>query len=191
MGVNLQKGQKVDLTKGRAGLSKVVVGLGWDTNKFDGPDFDLDASAFLLSENGKCSDPADFIFYNNLKHHSGSVQHMGDNLTGDGDGDDEQITIDLSKVPAQVQKIAITVTIHMARERNQNFGLVSNAFIRVVDDNNGSEILRYDLSEDYSIETALVFAELYRNGAEWKFAAVGQGFQDGLQGLVRLYGLDA
>ena len=191
MAVNLQKGQKVDLTKGRAGLSKVVVGLGWDTNKFDGPDFDLDASAFLLGENGKCVSADDFIFYNNLMHKSGSVQHMGDNLTGVGDGDDEQITIDLSKIPANVHKIAITVTIHMARERGQNFGLVSNAFVRVVDDANGSELLRYDLSEDYSIETALVFAELYRHGAEWKFAAVGQGFNDGLQGLVHLYGLDA
>ncbi|ABO48884.1 stress protein [Desulforamulus reducens MI-1] len=189
MAVNLQKGQKVDLTKGRSNLSKVVVGLGWDTNKFDGPDFDLDASAFLLGENGKCASADDFVFYNNLKHVSGSVMHMGDNLTGDGDGDDEQITIDLSKVPAHIHKIAITVTIHMAKERNQNFGLVSNAFVRVVDDSNGSELLRYDLSEDYSIETALVFAELYRHGSEWKFAAVGQGFNEGLQGLVNLYGL--
>lgn len=189
MAVNLQKGQKVDLTKGRAGLAKVVVGLGWDTNKFDGPDFDLDASAFLLGENGKCASPSDFVFYNNLKHASGSVEHMGDNLTGEGEGDDEQIKIDLSKIPANIQKIAITVTIHMAQERNQNFGLVSNAFVRVVDENNNSELLRYDLSEDYSTETAFVFAELYRHGAEWKFAAVGQGFNDGLAGLVRLYGL--
>ncbi|ACV63747.1 stress protein [Desulfofarcimen acetoxidans DSM 771] len=191
MAVNLQKGQKVDLTKGREGLSKVVVGLGWDTNKFDGPDFDLDASAFLLGDNGKCASPDDFVFYNNLTHKSGSVQHMGDNLTGDGEGDDEQITIDLSKIPANIQKIAITVTIHMAQERGQNFGLVSNAFVRVVDDAYNQELLRYDLSEDYSIETALVFCELYRKGTEWKFAAVGQGFNDGLQGLVRLYGLDA
>lgn len=190
MAVNLQKGQKVDLTKGRAGLSKIVVGLGWDTNKFDGSDFDLDASAFLLGDNGKCAGPDDFIFYNNLMHKSGALQHMGDNLTGEGEGDDEQITVDLSKVPATVQKVAVTVTIHMARERNQNFGLVSNAFVRIVDDSNGAELLRYDLSEDYSTETALVFAELYRHGAEWKFAAVGQGFNDGLQGLVRLYGLD-
>ncbi|MFZ5642858.1 MAG: TerD family protein [Bacillota bacterium] len=190
MAVNLQKGQKVDLTKGRAGLSKVIVGLGWDTNKFDGPDFDLDASAFLIGENGKCASADDFVFYNNLKHSSGSVEHLGDNLTGDGDGDDEQIKIDLSKVPAHIHKIAITVTIHMAKERNQNFGLVSNAFVRVVDDNSGAELLRYDLSEDYSIETALVFAELYRHGSEWKFAAVGQGFNDGLQGLVNLYGLN-
>jgi tellurium resistance protein TerD len=177
MAVNLQKGQKVDLTKGREGLSKVVVGLGWDTNKFDGPDFDLDASAFLLGDNGKCASPDDFVFYNNL--------------TGDGEGDDEQITIDLSKIPANIQKIAITVTIHMAQERGQNFGLVSNSFVRVVDDAYNQELLRYDLSEDYSIETALVFCELYRKGTEWKFAAVGQGFNDGLQGLVRLYGLDA
>lgn len=191
MAVNLQKGQKVDLTKGRAGLSKIIVGLGWDTNKFDGPDFDLDASAFILGDSGKCGDEKDFVYYNNLKHASGSVEHLGDNLTGDGDGDDEQIKIDLSKVPAHVQKIAITVTIHMAQERNQNFGLVSNAFVRIVDEANNSELIRYDLSEDYSIETALVFCELYRNGAEWKFAAVGQGFNDGLSGLCRLYGLSA
>jgi len=188
--VNLKKGQKVDLTKGRAGLAKVVVGLGWDTNKFDGPDFDLDASAFLLNESGKCPDADNFIFYNKLKHASGSVEHMGDNLTGDGEGDDEQIKIDLSKVPANIHKIAITVTIHMASERKQNFGLVSNAFVRVVDETSDAELLRYDLSEDYSVETAMVFAELYRHGAEWKFAAVGQGFNDGLAGLVRLYGLE-
>lgn len=191
MAVNLQKGQKVDLTKGRAGLSKVIIGLGWDTNKFDGPDFDLDASAFLLGDNGKCNDEKDFIYYNNLKHSSNSVEHLGDNLTGEGDGDDEQVKIDLSKVPANIHKIAITVTIHMAQERNQNYGLVSNAFVRVLDEANNSELLRYDLSEDYSIETALVFCELYRHGAEWKFAAVGQGFNDGLAGLCRLYGLNA
>ncbi len=190
MAVNLQKGQKVDLTKGRAGLSKVIVGLGWDTNKFDGADFDLDACAFLLGENGKCASAEDFVYYNNLKHKSGSVEHLGDNLTGEGEGDDEQVTINLSQVPANVSKIAITVTIHMAAERNQNFGLVSNAFVRVLDEGSNTELLRYDLSEDYSIETALVFAELYRHGAEWKFAAVGQGFNDGLAGLVRLYGLD-
>ena len=190
MAVNLQKGQKVDLTKGRAGLSKVIIGLGWDTNKFDGADFDLDASVFLLGENAKCAAAEDFVYYNNLKHKSGSVEHLGDNLTGEGEGDDEQIKIDLSKVPANVSKIAITVTIHMAAERNQNFGLVSNAFVRVLDEISNTELLRYDLSEDYSIETALVFAELYRHGGEWKFAAVGQGFNDGLAGLVRLYGLD-
>jgi tellurium resistance protein TerD len=190
MAVNLQKGQKVDLTKGRAGLSKVIIGLGWDTNKFDGPDFDLDASAFLLSGDGKCADPQDFVYYNNVTHASGSVQHMGDNLTGVGEGDDEQIKIELAKVPASCQKIAITVTIHMAGERGQNFGLVSNAFVRVVDDSSNQELLRYDLSEDYSIETALVFCELYRHGSEWKFAAVGSGFNDGLAGLCRLYGLD-
>lgn len=172
-------------------MSKVIIGLGWDTNKFDGPDFDLDASAFLLGDNGKCNDEKDFIYYNNLKHSSNSVEHLGDNLTGEGDGDDEQVKIDLSKVPANIHKIAITVTIHMAQERNQNYGLVSNAFVRVLDEANNSELLRYDLSEDYSIETALVFCELYRHGAEWKFAAVGQGFNDGLAGLCRLYGLNA
>ncbi|ACV61495.1 stress protein [Desulfofarcimen acetoxidans DSM 771] len=190
MAVNLQKGQKVDLTKGRAGLSKVIVGLGWDTNKFDGPDFDLDASAFLLNQEGKCTSPQDFVYYNQLSHVSGSVVHQGDNLTGVGEGDDEQIKIDLSAVPSAISKIGITVTIHEAKERKQNFGLVSNAFVRIVDENTGQEIIRYDLSEDYSIETALVFCELYRHGAEWKFAAVGSGFNDGLAGLCRMYGLD-
>lgn len=190
MAVNLKKGQKVDLTKGRSGLAKVIVGLGWDTNKFDGPDFDLDASAFLLAENGKCAGAQDFVYYNQLSHASGSVIHQGDNLTGAGDGDDEQIKIDLSKVPSSISKIGITVTIHEAKERKQNFGLVSNAYVRIVDENSGQEILRYDLSEDYSIETALVFCELYRHGSEWKFAAVGSGFNDGLDGLCRMYGLD-
>ena len=191
MAVNLKKGEKVDLTKGRAGLSKIIVGLGWDTNKFDGGDFDLDASAFLIGENGKVAGVQDFIYFNQLKHASGSVEHLGDNLTGAGDGDDEQIKIDLNKVPAATTKIAITVTIHEAVARKQNFGLVSNAFIRIVDETSGQELMRYDLSEDYSIETALVFAEVYRQGAEWKFSAVGSGFKDGLAGLCRLYGLDA
>lgn len=191
MAVNLKKGQKVDLTKGRAGLAKVLIGLGWDTNKYDGSDFDLDASAFLLDASGKCAVVEDFIYYNQLVHNSNSVEHLGDNLTGEGEGDDEQIKIDLSNVPANINKIAITVTIHEAEARKQNFGLVTNAFVRVLDEQNGQELLRYDLSEDYSVETALVFCELYRHGAEWKFAAVGSGFNDGLQGLCRLYGLDA
>lgn len=191
MAVNLKKGQKVDLTKGRPGLTKVIVGLGWDVNQFDGSDFDLDASAFMLGADGKVAQVQDFIYYNNLKGENDCIVHTGDNLTGEGEGDDEQLIIDFSKVPDRVQKIAITVTIYEAVERRQNFGLVSNAFVRVVDANTNQELLRYDLSEDYSTETALVFCELYRHNGEWKFAAVGSGFNDGLSGLCRLYGLDA
>jgi tellurium resistance protein TerD len=190
--INLQKGQKVDLTKGNAGLSKLMVGLGWDTNKYDGGNqFDLDASAFLLTENGKVKKDTDFIFYGNPKHESGSVESMGDNRTGVGEGDDEQIKIDLFKIPADYQKIAFTVTIYEAESRKQNFGQVGNAFIRVVDEATGTEIVRYDLGEDYSIETAVIVAELYRSGAEWKFNAIGSGFQGGLKALCINYGIDA
>ncbi|MEG6615771.1 TerD family protein [Peptococcaceae bacterium 1198_IL3148] len=190
MAINLQKGQKIDLTKGRTGLTKVMIGLGWDVNNFDGADFDLDASAFLLDVNGKVSQEKDFVFYNNLKAEADCVIHTGDNLTGAGEGDDEQIIIDFAKIPDRVQKVAITVTIYEAAARKQNFGMVHNAFARVVDANTNAEILRYDLSEDYSVETALVICELYRHNGEWKFAAVGSGFQDGLAGLCRLYGLN-
>ncbi|MDR0643351.1 MAG: TerD family protein [Treponema sp.] len=191
MAVSLQKGQKVDLTKGNPGLSKVVVGLGWDTNKYDGgAAFDLDAAAFLLDGNGKVTKDTDFVFYNNLTHESGSVKHQGDNLTGEGDGDDEQIKIDLSKVPATYQKIAFTVTIHEADSRKQNFGQVSNAFIRIVNEVTGAELLRFDLGEDYSIETAVIFAELYRNGTEWKFNALGSGFKGGLKALCGNFGIN-
>ena len=189
MAVNLMKGQKVDLTKGRAGLSKIIVGLGWDTNKFKGPDFDLDASAFLLNSLSKCEAPSDFIFYNNLVHSSGAVAHQGDNLVGGNGGDDEQIKIDLKGVPSYIDNIAIAVTIHEAMQRRQNFGLVSNAFVRVVDENSGQEIMRYNLSEDYSTETALLFCNVYRQGPDWKFAAVGSGFDNGLAGLCTMYGL--
>jgi tellurium resistance protein TerD len=190
MAISLSKGQKVDLTKGNPGLSKLVVGLGWDVNKYDGgAEFDLDASAFLLDANGKAHNENDFVYYNNPKHPSGSVLSTGDNRTGAGEGDDEQIKVDLSKVPADVAKIAFTVTIYEADERKQNFGQVSNAFIRVVDEQNNKEMLRYDLGEDYSIETAVVVAELYRNGAEWKFNAIGSGFQGGLRSLVSSFGL--
>ena len=181
MPVNLQKGQKVSLTKGNPGLKNVIVGLGWDVNQFDtGADFDLDAAAFLLSDSGKASSSDDFVFYGNLKHASGSVQHMGDNLTGVGDGDDEQIRIDLSLVPASITKIAFTVTIYEAEARRQNFGQVNNAFIRIYKEDTGEELLRYDLGEDFSIETAAVFGELYKHGEEWKFNAIGSGFQGGL-----------
>ena len=190
MAVSLQKGQKVDLTKSNPGLTRVLIGLGWDTNKYDGgSDFDLDAAAFLLAETGKINNDGDFIFYNNLKHASGSVVHLGDNLTGEGDGDDEQLKIELIKVPQNISKIAFTVTINDAETRRQNFGQVSNAFIRVCNEETGAELIRYDLGEDFSIETAVVVAELYRNGAEWKFNAIGSGFHGGLEALCKNFGV--
>lgn len=192
MAISLQKGQKIDLTKGNPGLVKVIVGLGWDTNKYSGGnDFDLDASAFLLNETGKAGGIQDFIFYNNLIGGDGSVTHTGDNLTGDGDGDDEQLIVDLSKVPAKVAKIAFTVTIHDAQQRAQNFGQVSNAYVRLVNEQNNQEVVRYDLGEDFSVETALVVCELYRNNGEWKFNAIGSGFSGGLSALCANFGLDA
>ncbi|MDR0272059.1 MAG: TerD family protein [Clostridiales bacterium] len=191
MAVSLTKGQKVDLTKTNPGLTKILVGLGWDTNKYDGgSDFDLDAAAFLLGESGKVAADGDFVFYGNVKHSSGGVEHSGDNLTGAGDGDDEVIKIELSKVPASVAKIDFTVTIHDAEERRQNFGQVSNAYIRIVNEGNGTELIRYDLGEDYSIETAVITAELYRNGAEWKFNAIGSGFSGGLKSLCQNFGVN-
>ena len=191
MPVSLQKGQKVNLTKGNPGLSKVVVGLGWDVNQFDtGGDFDLDAAAFLLSDSGKVTKSEDFVFYGNLQHPSGSVQHMGDNLTGEGDGDDEQIRIELSKVPENLTKIAFTVTIYEPEQRRQNFGQVNNAFIRIYNEETGEELLRYDLGEDFSIETAVVFGELYKNNGEWKFNAIGSGYQGGLAALCQNFGVD-
>lgn len=191
MGVSLQKGQKVDLTKGNPTLKKVMVGLGWDTNKYDGGfDFDLDSAAFLLGENAKVTSDADFVFYNNLKGGQGSVEHMGDNLTGEGEGDDEQVRILLDKVPANISKIAFTVTIHDAAARNQNFGQVSNAFIRIVNEDSGEELIRYDLGEDFSIETAVVVGELYRHSGEWKFSAIGSGFKGGLAAMCRDFGIN-
>lgn len=191
MPVCLQKGQKVSLTKGNPGLSEVVVGLGWDVNQFDtGGDFDLDAAAFLLTDSGKVSKSEDFVFYGNLKHPSGCAQHMGDNLTGAGDGDDEQIKITLSSVPAEITKIAFTVTIYEAEQRRQNFGQVNNAFIRIYNEETGEEMVRYDLGEDFSIETAAVFGELYKNGSEWKFNAIGSGYQGGLAALCASFGVD-
>ncbi len=191
MPVNLQKGQKVSLTKGNPGLSKVVVGLGWDVNAFDtGGDFDLAAAAFLLTDAGRVLDSRDFVFYGNLTHPSGSVQHQGDNLTGVGDGDDEQIKVDLSAVPANITKIAFTVTIYEAEARRQNFGQVNNAFVRIYNEATGEELLRYDLGEDFSIETAAVFGELYKNGGEWKFNAIGSGYQGGLAALCANYGVE-
>ena len=191
MPISLQKGQKVSLTKENPGLKNVVVGLGWDVNQFDtGGDFDLDAAAFLLTDSGKVSGSDDFVFYGNLVHPSGGVQHMGDNLTGAGDGDDEQIRVNLASVPANIAKIAFTVTIYEAEQRHQNFGQVNNAFIRIYNEENGEELLRYDLGEDFSIETAAVFGELYKNGNEWKFNAIGSGYQGGLAALCANYGVD-
>ena len=191
MPVCLTKGQKVSLTKGNPGLTNVVVGLGWDVNQFDtGGSFDLDAAAFLVTDSGKISRTEDFVFYGNLSHQSGAVQHMGDNLTGEGDGDDEQIKVNLAAVPENISKIAFTVTIYEAEQRRQNFGQVNNAFIRIYNEANGEELLRYDLGEDFSIETAAVFGELYKNNGEWKFNAIGCGYQGGLAALCANFGVD-
>ncbi len=191
MPVNLQKGQKVDLTKGNPGLKHIMVGLGWDVNQYDGgADFDLDAAAFLLNESGKAPSGEDFIFYNNLKHSSEAVEHMGDNLTGEGEGDDEQIKVDLTKVPANIARVAFTVTIFDAESRRQNFGQVSNSYIRIVDEDTNQEIIHYDLGEDFSIETAVVVGEIYRHGGEWKFNAIGSGYQGGLAALCANYGIE-
>lgn len=191
MAISLVKGQKIDLTKGNPSLKKVVIGLGWDTNKYSGGfDFDLDASVFLVGANGKTNNEEDFIFYNNLTSRNGAVVHTGDNRTGEGDGDDEQINLEFDKMPADVDKMAVTVTIHEAEKRGQNFGQVSNAYVRVVNADTNEEVLRYDLGEDFSVETAIVVCEIYRHGAEWKFSAVGSGFQGGLEALCKNYGLD-
>ncbi|MDM5296867.1 TerD family protein [Bacillus pumilus] len=191
MAIQLSKGQRVDLTKTNPGLTKVMIGLGWDTNKYSGgAEFDLDASAFLVDANNRCHQDTDFVFYNNLQHPSGSVTHTGDNRTGEGDGDDEQILVDFSKIPANIDRIGITVTIHDAETRSQNFGQVSNAFVRVVNEEGGEELIRFDLGEDFSIETAVVVCELYRHGSDWKFSAIGSGFSGGLAALCQNYGLE-
>ena len=190
MAISLQKGGNVNLSKEAPGLAHVAVGLGWDVRVTDGAAYDLDAGAFLLSAAGKVRSDADFIFYRQLKSADGSVEHTGDNLTGDGDGDDESIKIDLTKVPADIDRIAISVTIHEADQRGQNFGAVSGAFIRIVNRDNDVEITRFDLSEDASVETAMIFGEIYRHGNDWKFRAVAQGFKGGLGPLARNYGVN-
>ena len=193
MAVNLSQGQRVSLDKG---MTMALIGLGWDVNQYHGgADFDLDASAFLLGANGKVRKDEDFIFYGNLDSQDGSVHHMGDNLTGEGEGDDEVLVIDFSKVPPDVDKIAITVTIYEAQVRKQNFGQVSNAYVRVArmanaQDMQGTEVLRFDLMEEFSVETALVVCEIYRHNGEWKFNAVGAGYQGGLEALCRAYGVN-
>jgi len=192
MPINLSKGQKVSLTKDNPGLNNILVGLGWDVNAFDsGTSFDLDASVFIADASGKCPSEKEFIFYGNKEHTSGAVKHMGDNTTGEGDGDDEQIHIELNKVPDNLEKIAFTVTIYEAEQRHQNFGQVSNAYIRIIDEATGTELVRFDLGEDFSIETAVVVGELYKNNGEWKFNAIGSGFQGGLAALCSHYGIAA
>lgn len=190
MAVSLSKGGNVSLSKEAPGLKAVVLGLGWDARSTDGQAFDLDASLFILKADGKVRSDSDFIFYNNLKSTDGSVEHTGDNRTGAGEGDDEAIKVDLAKVPADVQRLAVTVTIHEGAERKQNFGMVANAHIRVLNQADTKEIARYDLSEDASTETAMIFGELYRQGTDWKFKAVGQGFQGGLAPLAKSFGVN-
>lgn len=189
MALSLQKGGNLSLSKTDPSLTKILIGLGWDERSTDGVDFDLDASAFLLTASGSVRNNTDFIFYNQLKSIDGSVQHTGDNRTGQGDGDDESLKVDLEKIPSEIQKVVFTVTIHEAESRRQNFGQVANAFIRVVNDLSGIEIVRYDLAEDYSTETAMVFGELYRYNQEWKFRAVGQGYAGGLKAMCGQFGI--
>ncbi len=192
MGVSLSKGGNVSLTKeaGSAGLSAVLVGLGWDVRTTTGNDFDLDASALACGPDGRVVSDQYFVFFNNLESPDGSIQHTGDNLTGEGEGDDEAIKVNLASVPAEIDKIVFPVSIYDADSRQQTFGQVRNAFIRIVNQANGSELARYDLSEDASTETAMLFGELYRNGAEWKFRAVGQGYNNGLAGIARDFGVN-
>lgn len=190
MAISLNKGGNLSLSKTDPSLNQVLIGLGWDARATDGVDFDLDASAFLLAANDKVRGESDFIFYNQTRSPEGSVEHTGDNRTGEGEGDDEAVKINLAKVPADVQKIAITVTIHDAQNRGQNFGQVQNAFIRVVNDQTNVEIVRFDLNEDYSTETAMIFGELYRHNNEWKFRAVGQGYNGGLSAMCSQYGIN-
>jgi len=190
MAVSLQKGGNVSLTKEAPGLGKATVGLGWDPRVTDGADFDLDASVFVCGEDGKVVSDAHFIFYNNARSPDGSIEHTGDNRSGAGDGDDEQVKIDLSAVPASVKKLVFAVTIHEAASRSQNFGQVANAFMRVINQDGGKELARYDLSEDYSVETAMIFGEIYRHGDEWKFKAIGAGFEGGLGPLAKTHGVN-
>lgn len=195
MSVNLQKGQKIDLTKGNSSLKKVVVGLGWDEAKqprglfsLKPQSIDCDASAILCNSDGKLIANSDVIYYNNLRHSSGAVMHMGDNLTGEGDGDDEQVTVDLTAIPAQYSKIVFVVTIYQARERRQDFGMIQNAFIRIVDASNGKELMKYNLSENYGGKTAMIFGEIYRHNGEWKFSAIGEPTNDnGINDMARRF----
>jgi len=190
MSVSLSKGGNVSLSKEAPGLTAILVGLGWDARTTSGSDFDLDASALMLNASGKIVSDQHFIFFNNLTSPDGSVEHTGDNLTGEGEGDDEAIKVNLEAVPAEVERIVITVSIYDAEARQQSFGQVRNAFIRVVNQADDREITRYDLSEDASTETAMIFGELYRNATEWKFRAVGQGYSTGLRGIAQDFGVN-
>ncbi|WP_030910300.1 TerD family protein [Streptomyces sp. NRRL F-5126] len=190
MGVSLSKGGNVSLTKAAPNLTAVTVGLGWDARTTTGQDFDLDASALLANAEGKVAQDGNFVFFNNLKSPEGSVEHTGDNLTGEGEGDDEVIKVNLAAVPADVEKVVFPVSIYDAETRQQSFGQVRNAYIRVVNQADNNELARYDLTEDASTETAMVFGELYRNGAEWKFRAIGQGYASGLRGIAQDFGVN-
>ena len=190
MAISLTKGQNISLSKTNPSLKNVLVGLGWDARSTDGQDFDLDASVFMATENGKVPSDRHFIFYNQLVSPCGGVEHTGDNLTGDGDGDDESVIVRLDKVESNIKSLFITVTIHDAEARRQNFGQVSNAFVRIVNNDTSDEIVRFDLSEDYSTETAMVFGEIYRHNGEWKFRAIGQGYTGGLYSLCQQYGVN-
>lgn len=189
MAISLNKGGNLSLSKTDPNLVRILIGLGWDERATDGASFDLDASAFLLTATGKVRGDHDFIFYNQLKSQDGAVEHTGDNRSGQGDGDDESIKVDLSRVAPEIDKIAVTVTIHDGQTRGQNFGQIANAFIRIVNQDNGIEIVRFDLGEDYSTETAMVFGEVYRHNGEWKFRAVGQGYTGGLAAMCQQYGI--
>ncbi len=190
MAISLQKGGNVNLSKEAPGLKKLTVGLGWDPRATDGTEFDLDGSAYLLNSSGKVRSDADFIFYNNAKSSDGSIVHTGDNRSGAGDGDDESVNLDLDRIPADVDKIVFAVTIHDADSRKQSFGQVSKAYMRCINADGQKEIARFDLSEDGSTETAMIFGEVYRSGAEWKFRAVGQGFKGGLGPLAKSFGVN-
>ncbi len=190
MAISLAKGGNVSLSRTDPSLTKILIGLGWDARSTTGEEFDLDASLFMTGETGKVPSDAHFIFYGQLSSVDGSVNHTGDNRTGEGDGDDEAIQVELTRVPMSIQKLVVAVTIHDAEARRQNFGQVSGAFMRIVNDATGVEIARFDLSEDYSTETAIIFGEVYRHNAEWKFRAVGQGFASGLDALCRQYGVN-
>ena len=190
MAISLTKGQNISLSKTDPSLKNVLVGLGWDARSTDGQDFDLDSSIFMATENGKVPSDSHFIFYNQLRSPCGGVEHTGDNLTGDGDGDDESVIVKLDQVQSDIKSLFITVTIHEADARRQNFGQVSNAFVRLVNNDTNEEVVRFDLSEDYSTETAMVFGEIYRHNGEWKFRAIGQGYSGGLFALCKQYGVN-
>lgn len=189
MAISLNKGGNLSLSKTDPTLTRLLIGLGWDERATSGAEFDLDASVFLLNNTGKVRGDHDFIFYNQLRSADGAVEHTGDNRSGAGEGDDEAIKVNLSLVSPEIEKIVVTVTIHDAQARGQNFGMVSNAFIRVVNDESGAEVVRFDLAEDYSVETAMVFGEVYRHNGEWKFRAVGQGYSGGLAAMCAQYGI--